>query len=58
MFVGIPAPSGSVDRVVVERPPPGAARGVLSVPAALVVALAAVLVIAAVAHLALRARRR
>jgi hypothetical protein len=58
MFVGIPAPPGSVDRMVVERPPAGAARGVLPVPAALVIVLAAVMVVATIAHLALRARRR
>jgi hypothetical protein len=44
--------------MVVERPPEGAARGVLPVPAALVVVVAAAVVIAVIAHLVLRARRR
>jgi len=58
MFVGLPTPPGSAERVVVERPPPGAARGVLPVPPAVVVALAGALVLAVVVHLVYRARRR
>jgi hypothetical protein len=44
--------------MVVERPPEGAARGILPVPAALVVVVAVGLVLAVVAHLVLKARRR
>jgi hypothetical protein len=44
--------------MVVERPPEGAARGILPVPAALVVVIAAALVVAVIAHLVLKARRR
>jgi len=58
MVVGIPTPPGSGERVVVERPPPGAARGVLPVPAVLVFVVAVTLVVAVVAHLVFRARRR
>ena len=58
MVVGTPTPPGSGERVVVERPPPGAARGVLPVPAALVFMVAVALVVAVLAHLIYRARRR
>jgi len=58
MVVGIPTPPGSGERVVEERPPPGAARGILPVPAALVLVVAMALVVAVVAHLVYRARRR
>ena len=44
--------------MVVERPPEGAARGILPVPAVLVVVVAAAIVLAVVAHLVVRARRR
>jgi hypothetical protein len=45
-------------RTVIERPPPGAARGVLPVPAAVVVVVVAAIVVAVIAHLVVRARRR
>jgi len=44
--------------MVVERPPEGAARGILSVPAAVVVVVTAALVVLVIAHLVQRGRRR
>jgi len=59
LIFGAAAPPGVAgDRMVVERPPEGAARGILPVPAALVVVVAVGLVLAVVAHLVLKARRR
>jgi hypothetical protein len=57
-IVGIPTPPGSVERLVVDRPPPGAARGVLPVPAAVVVLVALAVVLAVAVHLVVGARRR
>jgi hypothetical protein len=52
------SPPGGGERTVVERPPEGPARGVLPVPATLVVVVAASIVVAVVAYLVYRARRR
>jgi hypothetical protein len=51
-------PPGTGERTVIERPPEGPARGVLPVPATLVVVVAVAIVVAVVAHLLYRARRR
>ena len=44
--------------MVIERPPPGAGRGALPVPAFFVVALVCAMVVLFVAQFVIRARRR
>jgi hypothetical protein len=48
----------SGERTVIERPPPGFARGARSVPAAAVIALTALLVVIAAAYYLIRFRKR
>jgi hypothetical protein len=57
IFAAAP-PGVAGERMVVERPPEGAARGILSVPALLVVVVTAALVVLVIAHLVQRGRRR
>lgn len=52
-----PAPTATGPSYVVERPPPGLARGRYPVPAWLVATLAAVMVAAIVAFFVIRRRR-
>ena len=54
----LPAQQGGGVRTVIERPPEGPARGVLPVPATLVVVVALAIVAAVIAHFLYRARRR
>ena len=58
LIFGVAPPGVAGERMVVERPPEGAARGILSVPAAVVVVLTAGLVVLVIAYLVQRGRRR